>query len=351
MLTEKQREAIMDAALRIEAKGLAVDREMADTLRSILNNPVVATAAAPNAAASQEIAENTQEVAEPVAQPDEHAVLTASASQFTEKGSNVFAGFEAYDAGYRKGLARAPASHATLADVPLELVERLRKTMTRLGVYPGDGVEWFAANMERNLYTLDSAVNEMLDSISPQLVAEARKDAFNEAASVDAKVIAMLMAAGNVSREDVNEALAKVAALQERSDTQAAPKAGERAMYIFLKPGDVQLATDEVFSGDIYGWVRSSPAFVGHQYMDGMPLIRRAAGTLPDVSPPAAAILPPMPDPAELLEIARATGLRSFLHGVNATDAREILENYLIAVDGRRSTLPPGSPQAPGLSA
>ncbi|AQH05608.1 hypothetical protein A9R05_42050 (plasmid) [Burkholderia sp. KK1] len=182
------------------------------------------------------------------------------------------------------------------------------------------------------------------------LIAKAREHAFHEAASVDAKVIAMLMAAGKVSREDVDAALAKVAALQAGPDTQTAPKAGERVMYIFLMPGDVQLATDEVFSGDISGWVRSSPAFVGHKYMDGMSLIRRAVATLPDVSPPAAVILPPMPDPAELLEIARATGLRSFLHGVNASDAREILENYLIAVDGRRSTLPSGSPQAPGLS-
>lgn len=46
-----------------------------------------------------------------------------------------------------------------------------------------------------------------------KLISAARHDAFHEAASVDAKVIAILMAAGKVSREDVDVALAKVAAL------------------------------------------------------------------------------------------------------------------------------------------
>lgn len=52
---------------------------------------------------------------------------------------------------------------------------------------------------------------------------------------------------------------------------------------------------------------------------------------------------PLTPDPQELLEIARATGLRSFLHGVNAEEARDILEAYQVAVDGRRNTI--GAPR------
>lgn len=57
------------------------------------------------------------------------------------------------------------------------------------------------------------------------------------------------------------------------------------------------------------------------------------------------ATLPPMPDPTELLDIARVTGLRSYLHGVNAPNAREILEAYQLAVDERRTTLPAGTPE------
>lgn len=182
------------------------------------------------------------------------------------------------------------------------------------------------------------------------LIAKAREHAFHEAASVDAKVIAMLMAAGKVSREDVDAALARIAALQALPNTQAAPKTGERPMYVFLVPGDVQLATDEVFSRDTGGWVPSSPAFVGEKYMDWMPPIRRATATLHEIRPPDRMVLPPMPDASELLEISRATGLRSFLHGVNATDAREILETYQVAVDARRLTLPAGNANQAGHS-
>ncbi|KAB0641560.1 hypothetical protein WT67_29525 [Burkholderia stagnalis] len=45
-------------------------------------------------------------------------------------------------------------------------------------------------------------------------------------------------------------------------------------------------------------------------------------------------------DAQTLLDIARETGLRSFLHGVNATDAREILARYQLAVDVHRGSLP-----------
>ncbi|MDY7807562.1 hypothetical protein U0E23_34615 [Burkholderia stagnalis] len=44
-------------------------------------------------------------------------------------------------------------------------------------------------------------------------------------------------------------------------------------------------------------------------------------------------------DAQTLLDIARETGLRSFLHGVNATDAREILARYQLAVDVHRESL------------
>lgn len=45
--------------------------------------------------------------------------------------------------------------------------------------------------------------------------------------------------------------------------------------------------------------------------------------------------------PAEtLLDIARATGLRSYLHGVNATDSREILARYQHAIDAYRESFP-----------
>ncbi|KUZ98128.1 hypothetical protein WI40_14085 [Burkholderia ubonensis] len=45
-------------------------------------------------------------------------------------------------------------------------------------------------------------------------------------------------------------------------------------------------------------------------------------------------------DAQTLLDIARETGLRSILHGVNATDAREILARYQLAVDVHRESLP-----------
>ncbi|WP_240691028.1 MULTISPECIES: hypothetical protein [Burkholderia cepacia complex] len=44
-------------------------------------------------------------------------------------------------------------------------------------------------------------------------IAHAREAAFMEAASVDAKVLALLMSSGKVSRQDVNQALAAVAAI------------------------------------------------------------------------------------------------------------------------------------------
>jgi hypothetical protein len=52
-----------------------------------------------------------------------------------------------------------------------------------------------------------------------------RQSAFKEAASIDAHVIAMLTADGKVSREDVDEALAKVATLSPAHACAAAPQA------------------------------------------------------------------------------------------------------------------------------
>ena len=42
--------------------------------------------------------------------------------------------------------------------------------------------------------------------------------------------------------------------------------------------------------------------------------------------------VPPQPEEHDLLMIARNTGLRGFLHGVNATDARELLTTYVAAL-------------------
>lgn len=38
------------------------------------------------------------------------------------------------------------------------------------------------------------------------------------------------------------------------------------------------------------------------------------------------------PTPEQLLEVARETGLRGFLHGVSATDARDLLGRFVEAV-------------------
>ena len=41
------------------------------------------------------------------------------------------------------------------------------------------------------------------------------------------------------------------------------------------------------------------------------------------------------PTPEQLLEVARETGLRRFLHGVSAADARDLLDRYQEAVRRR----------------
>lgn len=38
------------------------------------------------------------------------------------------------------------------------------------------------------------------------------------------------------------------------------------------------------------------------------------------------------PTPEQLLEVARETGLRCFLHGVSATDARDLLGRFVEAL-------------------
>ena len=40
----------------------------------------------------------------------------------------------------------------------------------------------------------------------------------------------------------------------------------------------------------------------------------------------------PIDEAVDLLEVARSTGLRSYLHGVNATDARELLVRFVAAL-------------------
>lgn len=42
-------------------------------------------------------------------------------------------------------------------------------------------------------------------------------------------------------------------------------------------------------------------------------------------------------EPEPLLEIARATGLRGLLHGVNAALARQVLRDFVDAVDAHRA--------------
>ncbi|MDN7577445.1 hypothetical protein QZM25_33050 [Burkholderia contaminans] len=62
-------------------------------------------------------------------------------------------------------------------------------------------------------------------------IAQAREAAFMEAASVDAKVLALLMSSGKVSRQDINQALAAVAAIHnDEASTPAHVPAGANAM-------------------------------------------------------------------------------------------------------------------------
>ncbi|MBN3815862.1 hypothetical protein G3N57_04235 [Paraburkholderia sp. Se-20369] len=92
-----------------------------------------------------------------------------------------------------------------------------------------DGVSTAAdalAEMETNMARIRACGNlhqrepVMMDERAV-LIAQARRDAFNEAASVDAKVIAMLTATGKVRHEDVDAALAKVAALHAEQRKEA----------------------------------------------------------------------------------------------------------------------------------
>ena len=59
--------------------------------------------------------------------------------------------------------------------------------------------------------------------------------------------------------------------------------------------------------------------------------------------------------PHQLLEVARATGLRQFLHGVNATDARQLLADFVAAVPaaacGAQQTAAAGAQLVIGVAA
>lgn len=59
--------------------------------------------------------------------------------------------------------------------------------------------------------------------------------------------------------------------------------------------------------------------------------------------------------PHQLLEVARATGLRQFLHGVNATDARQLLADFVAAVPaaacGVQQAAAPGAQLVIGVAA
>jgi hypothetical protein len=65
--------------------------------------------------------------------------------------------------------ATCHASCAKVDGAPSEVgatcLEKLRPLMVRLGVYPGDGQECFAANLESNLYSLARATNGLLDAL------------------------------------------------------------------------------------------------------------------------------------------------------------------------------------------
>ncbi|MBC8742011.1 hypothetical protein F6X40_36340 [Paraburkholderia sp. UCT31] len=52
------------------------------------------------------------------------------------------------------------------AQVGLACLEKLRSLMTRLGIYPGDGMEWFAAHLEDNVYAVVRATNALLDTLT-----------------------------------------------------------------------------------------------------------------------------------------------------------------------------------------
>jgi len=52
------------------------------------------------------------------------------------------------------------------ADVGHACATTMRATMVRLGVFPGEGLEWFQANIEDNIYLMCRAVNKLLDAIA-----------------------------------------------------------------------------------------------------------------------------------------------------------------------------------------
>jgi hypothetical protein len=65
-------------------------------------------------------------------------------------------------------------TQAAAADsqVGLSCLEKLRALMVRLGVFPGEGMELFAAQLEHNLYSTIRAANSLLDGITQAAAAE-----------------------------------------------------------------------------------------------------------------------------------------------------------------------------------
>jgi hypothetical protein len=87
--------------------------------------------------------------------------------------------------------------------------------------------DFYAANPSAALVDFQKrfAPQQPAQSAEQDERAAIRQSAFKEAASIDAHVIAMLTADGKVSREDVDEALAKVATLSPAHACAAAPQA------------------------------------------------------------------------------------------------------------------------------
>ncbi|WP_321935312.1 hypothetical protein [Paraburkholderia sp. J8-2] len=96
------------------------------------------------------------------------------------------------------------------------MCEMHKDTDLHVGLSVGEAIVKLKAEVRRRLSAFDAA-SPSAKADETTRVAQARRDAFNEAASVDAKVIAMLLATGKVTREDVDMALARVAEMPEEA--------------------------------------------------------------------------------------------------------------------------------------
>jgi len=63
-------------------------------------------------------------------------------------------------------ILQAATREASSADVGHACATKMRATMVRLGAFPGEGLEWFQANIEDNIYLMCREVNKLLDDIT-----------------------------------------------------------------------------------------------------------------------------------------------------------------------------------------